>query len=102
MTEERNRQATKIHNALVPGPAGILLHLEAAKGTTESRLHELLHFTGSRKNNCLFFESSRFRTLCNEVLPCRYTWELSMLCMLEAPGTATAKQTFVCELHSTI
>ena len=60
MTEERNRQATEIHNMLVPDLAGILLHLEAAKGATESRPHELLRCTGSRKSNCLFFELSKF------------------------------------------
>ena len=55
-----------------------------------------------RKNNCLFFEPSKFRTLCNEVLPSRYQLKLSTLCISEAVGTATAKPTFVCELHSTM
>src|SRR5208283_1526713 len=43
--EERNRQATEIHNTLVPDRAGILPHLEAAKGATESRPPELLRCT---------------------------------------------------------
>jgi len=101
MTEERNRQATEIHNMLVPDRAGILLHLEAAKGATESRPHELLHCTGSRKNNCLFFEPSKFRTPCNEALPRHYPLKLSTFCIPEAVGTVTAKPRFVCELHST-
>ncbi len=68
VTEERNRQATEIHNMLVPDLAGILPHLEAAKGATESWPHELLRCTGSRKNNCLFFEPSKFRMACNQAL----------------------------------
>jgi len=60
VTEERSRQATEIHNMLVPDPAGVLLHLGAAKRATESRPHELLRCTGDRKNNCLFFEPSKF------------------------------------------
>ena len=90
MTEERNRQATEIQNMLVPDPAG-MLHLEAAKGATESRPHELLHCTGSRENNCLFFESSKFRTSCYEVLPSRYALKLSTFCGSDVVGTASAK-----------
>jgi hypothetical protein len=102
VTEERSRQATEIHSMLVPDFAGILLHLEAAKGATESRPHELLRCTGSRKNNCLFFEPSKFRTSCNQALPSRYPLKLSTFCISEAVGTAAAKPRFVCDLHSTI
>ncbi len=94
VTEERNRQATEIHNTLVPDLAGILLHLEAAKEATESRPHELPRCTGSRKDNCLFFEPSKFRTSRNQELPSRYPLMLSTFCMSEAVGTATAKARF--------
>ena len=102
VTEERSRQATEIHNTLVPDLAGILLHLEAAKDATESRRHELLRCTGSRKNNCLFFEPSKFRTSRNQALPSRNPLMLSTFCISEAVGTAAAKPRFVCDLHSTI
>jgi hypothetical protein len=102
VTEERSRQATEIHNTLVPDLAGILLHLEAAKGATESRPHELPRSTGSRKNNCLFFEPSRFRTPRNQALPSRNPLMLSTFCISETVGTAAAKPRFVCDLHSTI
>ena len=102
VTEERNRQATEIHNMLVPDPVGILLHLAASKGATESRPHELLHRAGSQKNNCLFFEPSKSRTSCNQALPSRYPLKFSTFCLSEAVGTATAKPRFVCELRSTI
>jgi hypothetical protein len=102
VTEERNRQTTEIHKRLVPDLAGILLHLEAAKGGTESRPHELLRCTGSRKNNCLFFEPSKFRTSRNQALPSRYPLNLSTFCISEAIGTATAKPSFVCEQHSNV
>jgi hypothetical protein len=102
MTEERSRRATEIHNTLVPDLAGILLHLEAAKGATESRRHELVRCTGSRKNNCLFFEPSKFRTSRNQALPSRNPLMLSTFCISEAVGTAAAKPRFVCDLHSTI
>jgi len=94
VTEEGNRQAAEIHNRLVPDLAGILPHLEAAKGATESRRHELLRCTGSRKNNCLFFEPSKFRTSRNQALPSRYPLKLSTFRIPEAIGTATAKPTF--------
>jgi len=94
VTEQRNRPATEIHNELVPGFVEILLHLEAAKGATESRPHELLDRTGSRKNDCLFLEPSKFRTSCNEAHPSRYPLKLSMFCVSGVVGTASAKARF--------
>jgi hypothetical protein len=102
LTEERKPQATEIRSMRVPDFAGISLRFEAAKGATESRPHELLRCTRSRKNNCLFFERSKFRTLGNQALPSRYPLKLSTFCISEAVGTATAKSRFVCELHSII
>ena len=101
VAEERNRQATEIHDMLVPDLAAILLPLEEARGAAESRPHELLRCTGSLKNNCLFFESSEFRTSCNQAPPSPYPLKLCTFRISEAVGTATAKPTFVCELHST-
>jgi hypothetical protein len=94
VTEECNRQATESPNMIVPDLAGILLHLEAAKGATQIRPHELLCCTESRKNDCLFFECSKFRVPCNEALPSRYTLQLSSFCMSEVVGTAAAKPRF--------
>ena len=76
LTEERKPQATEIRSMRVPDFAGISLHFEAAKGATGSRPHEILHSTGSRKNNCLFFEPSKFRTTCNAALSSRYPLKL--------------------------
>ena len=100
VTEARNRQATEVHNRLVPDPAEILLRLDAAKGAIESRRRELLRGTGSQKNNCLFFERSKFRTSGDEALPRRYPLQLSTFCVSGVVGTAGAKPWFVCEPHS--
>ena len=94
VTEEGNRQANEIHNRLVPDLAGILPHLEVAKGASESRRHELVRCTGSRKDSCLFFEPSKFRTSRNQGLPSRYPLMLSTFRMSEEVGTATAKPRF--------
>jgi len=101
VTEERNRQATETRDMLVPNLTAILLHLEVMKVSTKSKPPELLRCTGSLKNSCLFFESSEFRTSCNQARPSRYPLKLSTFCISEAVGMATAKPTFVCELHST-
>jgi hypothetical protein len=94
MTEERSRRATEIHNRLVPDFAGILPHFEAAKGATESGRHELVRCTGSRKNNCLFFEPSKFRTSRNQALPSRYPLKLSTFRIPQPVGMEAAKPTF--------
>jgi hypothetical protein len=91
VTEERNRQASEIHAMLVPGPPAILLDLAIAKGATESRPHELLRCTGSLNDNCLFFESSEFRSSCSQAPPNRYPVKLSTFCISRDVGTATAK-----------
>ena len=57
VTEERNRQTTEIHNLLVPDPAGILLHLQAAEGATETRPHELLHCRGESEEQLFVFRT---------------------------------------------
>jgi len=80
VSEEHNLQATKIHDMLVTDLAGMLPHREAAKGATEIRPRELPRRTGCRKNDCLFFERSKFRTPRNEAQTGRYTLMLSVLC----------------------
>jgi len=99
--EERNRFATEIHDMLVPGRARMLRHLEAAACATQSGQYELLRSAQSGKNNCLFFEPSKSRTSCNEALQSDYSLKPSTFCIPRPVGTATAKPTFVCDLHST-
>ena len=100
VAEECNRLASEFHNTFASDLAGVLLHLEAAKGAAETLPHEPLRSTRGRKNNCLFFEYSKCRTSCHEAFPSRYPLKLSTFCISEVVGTATAKPRFVCELHS--
>ena len=47
--------------------------------------------SGSRKSNCLFFEGSKFRRPCHEVLSKHYPLEIKAFCIAEVVGTVGAK-----------
>ena len=64
-------------------------------------LQQLLSAGVTRKNNCLFFEPSEFRTPRNLTPLSRYPLNLNTFCVSEVVGTVTAKPAFVCKLHST-
>lgn len=50
-----------------------------------------LRSSGNRKNNCLFFEGSKFRRPCTDVLSERYPLEVKAFCIAEVVGTVAAK-----------
>ena len=50
-----------------------------------------LRCNGSRKSNCLFFEGSKFRRPCHEVLSEHYPLEIKGFCIAEVVGTVGAK-----------
>jgi hypothetical protein len=87
-------------SGLWPGDQPFLWQLAVIAAHSRPEIDAGLRYPRNRTNDCLFFESSKFRASAHELFLCHHPLKLTRFGISEVVGTLPAKPGFVCGWHS--